>query len=82
MLLALEIKMYSLSQRDIKVIELITEGLNNKEIAAALGTTEHTVKNYVKIVFDKAGMGSRLELTLWYLHKKELINHETISVNS
>jgi len=52
------------SQRGYRVIELVAEGLNNKEVAEAIGTTEHVVKNYLKVIYDKLGLWSRLELAL------------------
>jgi DNA-binding CsgD family transcriptional regulator len=42
------------------------EGLPNKEIAAREGTTEQTVKNYLRTVYDITGTWSRLELATRY----------------
>jgi len=39
--------------------------MTNKEIAKDAGTTENMVKNYLRVIFDKTGMFSRLELALW-----------------
>ena len=46
------------------VVRLAAEGLTNREIAAQLGLTEHTVKNYLYRVFDKLGVSNRVELLL------------------
>jgi len=55
-----------ISPREEKVIELVAQGLKNSEVADMIGTTEHVVKNYVRAIFDKIGVWSRLELALWY----------------
>jgi DNA-binding NarL/FixJ family response regulator len=54
------------SEREYRVIELVAEGLKNKEVAAAIGTTEHVVKNYLRVIYDKLGLWNRVELALWY----------------
>jgi DNA-binding NarL/FixJ family response regulator len=45
--------------REIQVIELITHGLRNKEIAAALGISEETVQVHVKNLLAKLGVNDR-----------------------
>jgi len=54
------------SPREHQVIELVAQGLKNCEVAEIIGTTEHVVKNYLRIIFDKLGVWNRLELALWY----------------
>jgi DNA-binding NarL/FixJ family response regulator len=54
------------SQREQRVIELVAQGLKNREVADAIGTTEHVVKNYLRIIYDKLGLWNRVELALWY----------------
>ena len=54
------------SEREQRVIELVAEGLKNKEVADAIGTTEHVVKNYLRVIYDKLGLWNRVELALWY----------------
>lgn len=58
------------SQREYRIIELVAEGLKNSEVAAALGTTEHVVKNYLRVIYDKLGLWNRVELALWYEARK------------
>lgn len=55
-----------LGAREQRVVELVAAGLTNKEIGKKVGTTEHVVKNYLRVIFDKAGVWSRLELALWH----------------
>jgi DNA-binding NarL/FixJ family response regulator len=54
------------SERERWVIELVAQGLKNSEVAAAIGTTEHVVKNYLRNIYDKLGLWNRVELALWY----------------
>ena len=54
-----------LTPRQWQVVDLVTEGLRNKEIGARLGISEHVTKNYLRVIFDVTGMSTRLELALW-----------------
>jgi len=54
------------SEREQQVIQLVAQGLKNKEVASAIGTTEHVVKNYLRVIYDKLGLWNRVELALWY----------------
>ena len=58
------------SEREQHVIELVAQGLKNREVANAIGTTEHVVKNYLRIIYDKLGLWNRVELALWYEARK------------
>jgi DNA-binding CsgD family transcriptional regulator len=51
-----------LSRRERQVTELITLGYTNPEIAMALGSSIHTVRNQVASIFRKAGASTRAEL--------------------
>jgi len=54
------------SEREQRVIQLVAQGLKNREVAEAIGTTEHVVKNYLRTIYDKLGLWNRVELALWY----------------
>ena len=54
-----------LTAKEIQVATLVWEGLTNREIARMIGTTEQVVKNYLRNIFDKLGVWSRLELALY-----------------
>jgi DNA-binding NarL/FixJ family response regulator len=54
------------NEREQRVIQLVAEGLKNKEVAEVIGTTEHVVKNYLRVIYDKLGLWNRVELALWY----------------
>jgi len=46
------------SERERRVIELVAQGLKNRDVAQAIGTTEHVVKNYLRVIYDKLGFGT------------------------
>ena len=54
------------SEREQRVIRLVAQGLKNQEVAKEIGTTEHAVKNYLRVIYDKLGFYNRVELALWY----------------
>jgi DNA-binding NarL/FixJ family response regulator len=58
------------SEREQRVIELVAQGLKNREVANEIGTTEHVVKNYLRVIYDKLGLWNRVELALWYEARK------------
>ncbi|HXX27263.1 MAG TPA: LuxR C-terminal-related transcriptional regulator [Terriglobales bacterium] len=60
------------SEREQRVIELVAQGLKNSEVAQAIGTTEHVVKNYLRTIYDKLGLWNRVELALWYEARRPL----------
>jgi two-component system, NarL family, nitrate/nitrite response regulator NarL len=53
-----------LTPRERELVELVRQGLRNRDIAARLGVTEGTVKVYLHSIFDKVGVGSRTELAI------------------
>jgi len=48
-----------LSAREVEVMSLIADGQTNGEIAAHLFLAEKTVKNHVRRIYSKLGVGSR-----------------------
>jgi len=51
-----------LSKRETDVVQCVTQGLTNREIADRLGLSPHTVKNHLFRIFDKLGVSNRIEL--------------------
>ncbi len=47
--------------RELEVITLLAQGMSNREIAAALFISEHTVRNHLGHVFAKLGVSSRTQ---------------------
>jgi DNA-binding CsgD family transcriptional regulator len=50
---------HALSAREVEVMSLIADGQTNGEIAARLFLAEKTVKNHVRRIYSKLGVGSR-----------------------
>ena len=71
-----------LSKREQDVVRCVAEGFSNREIAAKLGLTEHTVKNYLFRIFDKLGVSSRVEVVLYaFRFRKDLVGSKVSSEN-
>jgi NarL family two-component system response regulator YdfI len=51
----------SLTRRELEVLQMLAAGLSNKEIAARLNISEHTVKFHVASILGKLGAASRTE---------------------
>jgi two-component system, NarL family, response regulator YdfI len=50
-----------ISSRETEVLRMLAEGLVNKEIAARLGISEHTVKFHISSILDKLDASTRTE---------------------
>lgn len=58
-----------LTERDLQILNLLAQGLQNKEIASQLGISEKTVRNTLSTIYRKLGICSRTEaLRLYHLH--------------
>jgi DNA-binding NarL/FixJ family response regulator len=51
----------ALTAREQQVLELLSQGLSNKQIASALAISEHTVKFHVSALYAKLGATSRAD---------------------
>lgn len=73
------IEAYSLTVRERDVLGAIARGGSTAEIAAELFLSPHTVRDYVKTVFEKVGVSSRSELVarLYGEHYSDRL-HETM----
>jgi DNA-binding NarL/FixJ family response regulator len=61
-----------LSDKEEKVLSLITEGLSNRQIAQAMSLAEGTIKNYVSRVMDKLHANTRTELAAMTRRRRDL----------
>jgi Response regulator containing a CheY-like receiver domain and an HTH DNA-binding domain len=52
-----------LNGREKKIIQLMAQGYDNKEIAKELYVAEQTVKNYVSIIYSKLGVRDRVQVS-------------------
>ena len=60
----------ALTERERKVLELIGEGLTNRQIAERLFLAEKTVKNYVTSVLAKLGFERRTQAAAWVARRQ------------
>ncbi len=57
-------EMYVLSERESEILDLVAQGLRNKEIAARLSIAEKTVKNHVSNILKALQVNSRTEAAM------------------
>jgi two-component system nitrate/nitrite response regulator NarL len=61
---ASESEVESLTPREMETLEMLAEGLSNKQIAARLHISEHTAKFHVNSILGKLGAGTRTEAVM------------------
>jgi len=66
-------RMRPLTKRERDVVRLLAEGLINRDIARELNLREHTIKNYLFRMFDKAGVPNRVELVLYAVNSVQSV---------
>jgi len=55
------------TEREQEILELVGQGLSNKEIAEKLYLSEGTVRNYVTVLLEKLNLRDRTQLAIFYL---------------
>lgn len=55
---------FQLTQREREVVDLISKGMSNKEIAEALHIATFTVKSHVHNILEKLSLSTRLEIVV------------------
>lgn len=63
-----------LTQKELQIVRLLIRGYRNKDIARELNNTEQVIKNYLRSIFDKTGVSDRLELALFTVQHKLLLD--------
>lgn len=62
-------KPYGLTAREVEIVEAITAGDSNRDIASRLNISLQTVKHHLTNIFDKTGTSTRLELALFAIRQ-------------
>lgn len=57
---------YGLTPKEYALIQLVADGLNNKEIAHELFLSEGTVRNYLSVILEKLSLRDRTQLAIFY----------------
>jgi DNA-binding NarL/FixJ family response regulator len=71
-----------LTPREEQTVNLVTEGLNNREIARELNLKENTVKKSLLRIYDKLGVSNRVELVLYALSHWQTRTSDSTQKNS
>ncbi|CAN5571360.1 response regulator transcription factor [soil metagenome] len=61
-----------LTVREMEVLTLVAQGLNNRDIAKQLFISENTVKNHVRNILEKLHLHSRMEAVVYAVREKLL----------
>ncbi len=56
-----------LTDRELEIVRLVAAGRKNKEVSAALGISERTVKTHLQNIFQKLGVRDRVALVMYAL---------------
>ncbi len=57
-------KVQPLTEQERGILTLVANGASNKDIAAQLGLSERTIKNYLSIIFQKLQVNNRTEAAI------------------
>ncbi len=60
-----------LTPREMEVVKLLTEGMSTRETSVKLQVTEHTIRNYLSVIYDKLGVSSRVDLVLYAVAQED-----------
>jgi len=70
---------FRITKREMQVLQVLTEGSSNAEIAKRLVISTETVKHHLTNLFNKTGASNRLELVL-FATEKELLEKSRSSI--
>ena len=59
-----------LTDRELAVLDLLAQGLHNKQVATRLGISRRTVERHCDSIYDKLGVGSRTEAVVQAISAK------------
>jgi len=59
-----------LTDREMEVLGLVAQGLNNRDIAKQLYISENTVKNHIRNILEKLHLHSRMEAVVYAVREK------------
>jgi len=65
-----------LSGQERKILDLIGEGLTNRQIAGRIGLAEKTVKNYVSNILGKLGLSRRTQAAAYVARRQQPISRD------
>jgi two-component system nitrate/nitrite response regulator NarL len=60
-----------LTPTEFRITTHVAHGRTNKGIAAAMHTSEHTIKNNLRNIYHRTGLSNRVELALLYTREEQ-----------
>lgn len=61
----------NITQKEYEIMELVSNGLSNREISEKLFMSEGTVRNNISVLLDKLELRDRTQLAIFYIRKLE-----------
>lgn len=61
---------HGITEKELRIIELVAEGLSNREIAGQLFLSEGTVRNYLSSILEKLDLRDRTQLAIFYYQNR------------
>lgn len=62
---------YGITDKELEIMQMVAEGLSNREIASKVFLSEGTVRNYISLMLEKLGLRDRTQLAIFYLKNVE-----------
>lgn len=65
-----DVLLRKLTGQERRILDMMTEGSTNREIAVRLNVTEKTIRNYVSVILAKLGMRNRTEAAVYLTQRR------------
>jgi DNA-binding NarL/FixJ family response regulator len=65
------IRLSALSPREVEVLDMMSLGLTNAQLAERLNVTVHAVKFHLASIYNKLGVANRTEAAAVYLRQRQ-----------
>ncbi|MCI9889751.1 response regulator transcription factor [Micrococcales bacterium 31B] len=59
-----------LTNSELRIVELVGQGLSNREVAEQLGLAEKTIKNHLTSILAKMGLKRRTQIVAWLASRR------------
>jgi DNA-binding NarL/FixJ family response regulator len=59
----------ALTPQEVRILQLITEGLDNGTIAEILSVSPNTIKSHIRNIFSKLGVSDRTQAAIWAIRR-------------
>lgn len=63
------LKEYGITEKEFEIMQMVADGLSNKEIASKVFLSEGTVRNYISLLLEKLELRDRTQLAIFFLKK-------------